>query len=475
MIPLRVAEIAGLVGGRLAGGADPEAMVDGEVVVDSRAAAPGGLFVALAGEHADGHDFTAAAVAAGAAAVLAGRDTGVPAVLVDDPQVALGRLARGLLDRLPEARVAGLTGSSGKTSTKDLLAVLLRRRAETIAPSGSFNNEVGLPLTVLRADRSTRFLALEYSARGLGHIAYLTGIAPPHVAAVLNVGAAHLGEFASLEVTAQAKGELVEALPAGGTAVLNADDPRVDAMSARTQASVVRFAVGGDAGGRAEVWADGVRTDERGRPQFTVHTPEASAQVALRLYGEHQVANALAAVALDRALGGDLAGAAEALAAATPASRWRMEVTDRRDGVTVVNDAYNANPDSMRAALNAVRAMSGGSPDTPGGHRRTWAVLGEMAELGEAAAAEHEALGRLAVRLDVARLVVVGPGALGIHEAASRESGWSGESVHVPDAESAIELLQRELLPGDLVLVKASRSIGLERVATALVEGEVLA
>ncbi len=246
MIPLTLAQIAEITGGQLHG--DPAALVTGEVVIDSRRAGPGGLFAAVAGERADGHDFAPAAVAAGAVAVLATRPVPVPSVLapsviVADVPAALAALARFVAGALPGVAIAGITGSSGKTTTKDLAAQLIERLGPTIAPAGSFNNEFGHPLTVLRADTTTRYLVLELSARGPGHIAYLCRIAPPRYGVVLNVGHAHAGEFGGLDQVARAKGELVEALPADGAAILNADDPRVLAMAARTAARVVTFGV----------------------------------------------------------------------------------------------------------------------------------------------------------------------------------------------------------------------------------------
>jgi UDP-N-acetylmuramoyl-tripeptide--D-alanyl-D-alanine ligase len=251
VIPLTLAEIAAITGGSVTPGgeAGPGAVVTGPVVIDSRRVTPGALFAALPGEHADGHDFAAAAAAAGAAAVLASRPvSGVPAVVVPDVTAALAALARAVLDRLPGVIVAGITGSSGKTSTKDLTAQLAERLGATVAPEGSYNNELGLPLTVLRADASTRYLILEMSARGAGHIAALCEIAPPRIGAVLNVGRAHAGEFGSIDGVAKAKGELLEALPADGVAILNSDDPRVLAMAARTPARVVTFSA--DPGGQ---------------------------------------------------------------------------------------------------------------------------------------------------------------------------------------------------------------------------------
>jgi UDP-N-acetylmuramoyl-tripeptide--D-alanyl-D-alanine ligase len=458
MIPLALGELAVLVGGTLLDAPDPEVRLTGTVEFDSRAVGRGGLFVALAGEHADGHDYAAAAVAAGAAAVLAARPVGVPAVVVPDVLAALARLAHAVLERLPDLVVVGVTGSSGKTSTKDLLAQVLPRLGPTVAPPGSFNNELGHPYTVLRADPATRYLVLENSARGLGHIAQLCRIARPRVGVVLNVGSAHLGEFGSREVVAKAKGELVEALPADGVAVLNADDPLVAAMAGRTAARVVRFGTGAHQGG-TDVSATGVGTDPRGRPHFTLHARGEAAPVQLGLYGEHHVSNALAVAAVAVELGMPVAEVAQALSAARPVSRWRMEVTDRPDGVTVVNDAYNANPESMRAALAALTRIAG--------DRRSWAVLGQMAELGDDADAQHDALGRWAARCGVSRLVVVGAGAAPLHAGAVRAGA---DSVRVPDVAAAVGLLRGALRPADVVLVKASRSAGLERVALALLE-----
>lgn len=464
MIPLSLAEIAAVVSGQQCDIPDPDVRVTGPVVKDSREVEAGALFVAFPGARADGHDFAAGAVEAGAAAVLATRPVGVPAIVVGDVTAALGALARHLVRTLG-AEVVALTGSAGKTGTKDLIAQLLERLAPTVYPAGNLNNEIGLPLTALRADEHTRHLVLEMGARGIGHIRYLAGLTPPRIGVVLNVGTAHLGEFGGREQIAQAKGELVEALPPadeGGVAVLNADDPLVRAMSARTRARVVLF---GEAG-EADVRAENVHLDDRGRPAFTLHTPTGCSDVTLRLYGEHHVSNALAAAAVAHELGMPASEIAAALGAAGTLSRWRMEVSERADGVTVVNDAYNASPDSMRAALRALAAMGRG--------RRTWAVLGEMAELGDQALAEHDAVGRLAVRLNVHKLVAVGGReAAWLDMGAKNEGSWGEESVHVSDAQAAIELLGEELRPGDVVLVKASRSVGLERVALGLLEGEV--
>ncbi len=462
MIPLSLARIAQVTGGQLRG--DPDAVVSGEVVIDSRRVGAGGLFAAVAGERSDGHDFAAAAVAAGATAVLATRPVPVPSVLVTDVPAALAALARFVVDALPAVRIAGITGSSGKTSTKDLAAQLTERLGPTIAPAGSYNNEFGHPLTVLRADASTRYLVLELSARGIGHIAHLCRIAPPRYGVVLNVGHAHAGEFGGLDQVARAKGELAEALPVDGTAILNAGDPRVLAMAARTQARVVTF--GADDGGACVRAAD-VRLDDLGRPSFTLLTPEGSAPVTLRLHGVHNVPNALAAAALARELGLPLDAIADGLSAAVARSRWRMEVHQRADGVTVINDAYNANPESVRAAIDALAHLAQG--------RRGFAVLGHMAELGDSSRASHEDIGEYAARACgslLAGLIAVGKEAAPLLAGARQVRSWPGEALAVPDGAAALDVLSNRLKPGDVVLVKASRAAHLEGVAGQLLSAD---
>ncbi|HEY0616790.1 MAG TPA: UDP-N-acetylmuramoyl-tripeptide--D-alanyl-D-alanine ligase [Kribbella sp.] len=464
MIPLSCGQIAEAVGGELVG-VDPAAMIratgDAAVVIDSRKVTPGGLFVALPGENVDGHDFVAAVTEAGATASLTTRPIeGSPCIVVADAQTALGELARLVISQLPGLVVIGLTGSQGKTSTKDLIAQLLKPYGETVAPVGSFNNELGHPLTALQADENTRFLVAEMGARHVGDITYLCRITPPEVGLVLNVGYSHIGEFGSQDAIAVAKGELIEAVLPGGTAVLNADDPRVAAMASRTQQTVKTFGEAPD----SDVRASGIKLDAGGRPGFTLHIDGTEHQVQLQLVGEHQVSNALAAAAAVLAVGLTPEQVAEGLNAATSVSKWRMEVTERADGVTVINDAYNANPDSVKAALKALVAIG----RTRGA--RTWAVLGEMRELGDTAMQEHDTIGRLAVRLDVNRLVAVTPAARPIHLGASLEGSWGNESAYAETIDEALDLLRKELQPGDVVLVKASRAAGLERLAAALLE-----
>jgi UDP-N-acetylmuramoyl-tripeptide--D-alanyl-D-alanine ligase len=464
VIPLSCGQIAEAVGGELVG-VDPAAMIratgDAAVVIDSRKVTPGGLFVALPGENVDGHDFVPAVTVAGATASLTTRPIeGSPCIVVADAQTALGELARLVISQLPGLVVIGLTGSQGKTSTKDLIAQLLKPYGETVAPVGSFNNELGHPLTALQADENTRFLVAEMGARHVGDITYLCRITPPEVGLVLNVGYSHIGEFGSQDAIAVAKGELIEAVLPGGTAVLNADDPRVAAMASRTQQTVKTFGETPD----SDVRASGIKLDAGGRPGFTLHIDGTEHQVQLQLVGEHQVSNALAAAAAVLAVGLTPEQVAEGLNAATSVSKWRMEVTERADGVTVINDAYNANPDSVKAALKALVAIG----RTRGA--RTWAVLGEMRELGDTAMQEHDTIGRLAVRLDVNRLVAVTPAARPIHLGASLEGSWGNESAYAETIDEALDLLRKELQPGDVVLVKASRAAGLERLAAALLE-----
>jgi UDP-N-acetylmuramoyl-tripeptide--D-alanyl-D-alanine ligase len=495
MIDLTVAQIAAIVGGGLADISAEDAAdlhVTGTVEFDSRKVTSGGLFLALPGARSDGHDHAASAVAGGAVAVLAARPVGVPAIVVKpDAKVAesgagvlehdtdgsgaavlsaLAKLAAAVAAELVAGglTIVGITGSSGKTSTKDLLAAVLAPLGEVVAPPGSFNNELGHPWTVLRATAGTDYLILELSARHPGNIAALAAIAPPAIGVVLNVGTAHLGEFGSREAIAKTKGELPQAVPRSGVVVLNVDDPAVAAMAEVTAARVIRISRHSQTGA-ADVWAGPVTLDELARPQFTLHSgADSVAEVSLAVHGEHQVSNALCAAAVALECGATSEQVATALAGAGPVSGHRMRVSTRTDGVTVIDDAYNANPDSMRAGLQALAWISRGSG---GGRRRTWAVLGEMAELGDDAISEHDRIGRLAVRLDVSRLIVVGTGRSmsAMHHGAVMEGSWAGEAATVADADAALALLRAELRPGDVVLVKASNAAGLGALADSLV------
>jgi UDP-N-acetylmuramoyl-tripeptide--D-alanyl-D-alanine ligase len=501
VIDLSVAQIAAIVGGELADISAQDAAglhVTGTVEFDSRKVTSGGLFLALPGARSDGHDHAASAVATGAVAVLAARPVGVPAIVVA-PQAAdarkvdgglagvlehdtdgsgaavlaaLAKLAAAVAAELVAGglTIVGITGSSGKTSTKDLLAAVLAPLGEVVAPPGSFNNELGHPWTVLRATASTDYLILELSARHPGNIAALAAIAPPAIGVVLNVGTAHLGEFGSREAIAKTKAELPQAVQRSGVVVLNVDDPAVAAMAEVTAARVVRVSRHSHTdAGPADVWAGPVTLDELARPQFTLHSgADSVVEVSLAVHGDHQVSNALCAAAVALECGATTEQVANALAGAGPVSGHRMRVSTRTDGVTVIDDAYNANPDSMRAGLQALAWISS---SRGAGRRRSWAVLGEMAELGEDAISEHDRIGRLAVRLDVSRLIVVGIGRSmsAMHHGAVMEGSWGGEAAVVADADAALTVLRAELQPGDVVLVKASNAAGLGALADSLV------
>lgn len=462
MIPMTLRQVQSATSGTLLG-FDPASELASRqvssVVTDSRLTTPGSIFVAIPGERVDGHDFAFDAVSSGALAVLASRPLAVPCIVVDDTTAALGHLARSIRDQLA-CTVIAITGSSGKTSTKDLLAEVLGGLGPTVAPEGSFNTEVGVPMTVCRAETTTRYLVLEMGMRGLGHIRYLCQVARPDLAVILNIGSAHLGMVGSREAIAEAKGEILELLPADGTAVIFGDDPVVLAQARRTVARLVTFGLSSS----CDVRASDVRLDEQARAAFTLSHLGAEASVRLRLHGEHFIANALAVAAVALTAGMPIDAVAQALSQAQPRSRWRMEVTESSGGVTVVNDAYNANPESVQAALRSLAAMSA--------NRRAWAVLGEMLELGDASDAEHAAIGRLAASLGLAHLVCIGPGTIAMHQAA-RAAGLES-SVWVADADAAIDLLGSDRGPGatDVVLVKASRGIGLDRVAESLLQGD---
>ena len=464
MIALTLAELAEIAGGALRlpeGGPDADQVVDGSVETDSRLVTAGSVFFALRGDETDGHLFADSAVASGAAVVVAERplDLAVPVVVVGDGVEALSRLAAGVVERVRRGgrlRVVGVTGSNGKTSTKNMLRAVLSDVGPTVAPEGSFNNHVGAPISMLRVDLDTEFLVVEMGASGPGEIARLVAIARPDTGVVLKVGLAHAGGFGGIEGTRAAKAEMVTDLPATATAVLNVDDDRVAGMAADTAAHVVGFGLTDSAAFKAsdlEVTREGT--------SFVLEHDGVSRPVQLRILGEHHVMNALAALTVAGEWGLDLDRAVTVLEGVARAERWRMEVLDGGDGVTVVNDAYNASPDSVAAALKTLAQIV-----PPGG--RSIAVLGEMAELGDLAREEHDRVGRLVVRLNVGQLVVVGHEARHIHVAAGLEGSWDGESVLVDTVDEAYDLLRRTLRDGDVVLVKSSKSAGLRHLGDRL-------
>ena len=453
MIPLTLAAVADVVGGEVIGQTYDERMVTA-VTIDSRAAGEGALFVALEGERADGHAYIADALTRGAAGGLARVGTAIRGcVEVDDPADALLGLGAWVRDTV-DPEVIGVTGSSGKTTTKDLLRAALSVRRRTVANVGSFNNELGVPLTCCALQADTEVLVSEVGARGTGHIAAMAAVLRPDVAVVTNIGAAHLEMFTDLDGVARAKTELVESLTPAGVAVLNADDPRVAHMADSAPGAVVLYG----RSDRADLRATDVTLDEAARPSFVVR----GVHVQVPLPGAHNVSNALAALAAAQACGVELTDAAQGIASAN-VSAWRMELSEGVNGVTVLNDAYNANPTSMAAALRTLAAMTAKG--------RRWAVLGHMAELGEGGPQAHRNIGALCAELAVDGLVVVGPAATPIRDGA-RDAGFVGDLLAVDDIDAAVATVTANLAPGDIVLVKASRSVGLERVAAALMTTE---
>ena len=454
MIALSLAEIAEAIGGRIVRG-EPASSVAGSVETDSRLVSLGSVFFALPGETTDGALFAPDAVASGAALIVAERELEGDAALIVVPNgvAALAALAHAVVARvrsLGRLKVVAITGSNGKTTTKNLLRAVLAAEGPTVAPEGSFNNHVGAPISMLRVDETTEYLVVEMGASHVGEIARLISIVTPDIGVVLKVGLAHAGEFGGIEGVQRAKAEMVTDLPEDAVALLHGDDPRVAEMAAMTRARVVRFGLGDDNDVRAadlEATASGTT--------FTYLADGARHPVSLRILGEHHVANALAALGVAGLLGVPAERAIAAIESVPRAERWRMEVLERSDGVTVINDAYNASPDSTAAALKTLAQI------TRADGRRSIAVLGEMAELGEYAQEEHDRIGRLAVRLNISQLVVIGDRARHIHAAAGLEGSWDGESVFVADADAAYDLLRGELRAGDVVLVKSSKSAGL--------------
>ena len=465
MIALSLAEIADATRGTLlldGTAATPETVVSGLSTTDSREVVPGTIFFAKPGEVTDGHLFAPQAVEAGAALLVVDHalDLPVPQLLVADTVVALGDLATEVIARvraLGTLKIVGVTGSNGKTTTKNLLRAILEQLGPTIAPRASFNNEVGAPVTMLEVTEETQYLVAEMGASGIGEIARLVRMARPDIGIVLKVGLAHAGEFGGIEKTLAAKTEMVSDLLESDVAVLNLDDPRVASMSDKTAARVLWFGFDD----RAEVRATDVRSTARGTA-FVLHLPPAdggagageSRPVQFGVLGEHHVMNALAAAAAAHTLGVDIDTIVAALETVQRAERWRMEVMGGAGGVTVINDAYNASPDSMSAAIKTLAQIA-----EPG--ERTIAVLGEMSELGEFSGEEHDRIGLLAVRHGIDQLVIVGPSARRMHITAINEGSWDGESLYFETQDAAFDHLTGALRSGDTVLVKSSNSAGL--------------
>ena len=467
MKPVPASQIAAIVGGHVLSEMGAT-LVGPSVVLDSRQASPGALFVAIAGDRVDGHDFAAAAAAGGASAALVAHPVDAPLaqIIVDDVPAALSLLARDIATTAIGRGLVSLalTGSSGKTTTKDMVAQLLEPVGPTVAPIGSYNSKLGLPVTVCAIEDDTAFLVAEMGASKIGHIAWLCSIAQPGIAAVLNVGHAHIGEFGSQEAIAQAKGEIVEALPASGWAVLNADDPLVSAMVSRTSAQIAWFVPSGNPPACAQCWigAKDVRLDEADRASFTLcgdfGAGSFSETVRLRTMGAHQVANAVAAAALATCAGATPAQIASGLNSAVARSHWRMEPHILRGGAFLLNDAYNANPDSVAMALASVKRLCDARPGAT-----AVAVLGDMLELGPASVMAHEEIGRQAAMIG-AEVVAVGDFAP-VVVAGARRAGGVAQAI---EATRVADWLMHHLF--DVVLIKGSRGIGLEAIVHQLIE-----
>lgn len=483
MKQLTTATLRDLIGRRLSCElrGDADQLVGPAVVRSSQDAQPGALFVAIRGERFDGHDFAADAVEGGCACLLVDRQLplDVPQLIVPDTQAGLSALAAAIVeDQLAAGQLTtlALTGSSGKTSTKDLLAQIVANAGPTVAPQGSYNNEIGVPLTACRVDEQTRFLVSEMGARTVGDIASLCQIVPPQIAAILNIGVAHLGEFGSRENIAHAKGEIFDLLPADGWAVINADDDFAELLAQRvkanTQARIAYWAIDPPIMPSAElvVVARDLVADELDRYSFTLEASTAekvqSQRVQLQLISRVQVANALAASAMAIAAGLPLEQIAAALNGATNRSQWRMaaeSVTLSGGQAIIINDAYNANPGSMRAALETLASIitQQRAQNEPA---RAIAIVGDMLELGDDAAHIHHQLGELAADLGVDQLIAVGEFAAEIVDG-FRARQPQADAAALPKDQIADHV---QLRAGDVILVKASRGIGLEEVAAEL-------
>jgi UDP-N-acetylmuramoyl-tripeptide--D-alanyl-D-alanine ligase len=463
MSAISVDQIASAISGTVFG--DGSVQVTGTVETDSRHAKPGTLFVAKPGEETDGHLFVEKANDAGAVAAIVEHlveGVSIPQIMVEDSVLALGLLAKFVLEKVREEsdlKVIGVTGSNGKTTTKNMLRETLSKVGETVAPNESFNNEVGAPYSILQITKQTKYLVVEMGAGGVGSIDYLAKISKPDIGVVLKVGLAHVGEFGGIETTAKIKSELVKALSENDLAVLNADDGYVAEMAELTKAKKIWFGTGGDEGYQAKnqkVTIDGTT--------FDMHWPDGEArQVKLQILGEHHVMNALATLTVCDLLDVDRQIAVAALESMPLAERWRMQVLNRSDGVTIINDAYNASPDSMKAALQTLAQLGRSG-------RRTIAILGEMAELGSTSREQHDAIGRIVVRLNIDQLVVVGQAAKLIHMGAEQEGSWAGESKFFESIDEALGYVRGMLMAGDLVLVKSSKSANLRHLGDKLME-----
>lgn len=459
MISLTAQEVSKAVGGTLRG--DPAAQVTAGVETDSRLVQPGFLFVAKPGEVTDGHLFIEDAIANGATVALVEKyvESPVPQILVDDVVAALGKLASFVVQKVRnhhDLKVIGVTGSNGKTSTKNMLRAALSPFGETVAPRKSFNNEVGAPLSMLLCTYETKFLIVEMGADGFGSIDYLAKMCKPDIAVELKVGMAHAGQWGGIENTAKIKAELVENLGPQGVLVFNADDGYCARMAEAYSGKSYGFGTS-----ETDFRFGSVEQSISGTSAQVTYPDGEKAYIQLQILGDHQVYNAVATMAVADVLGLDRTVVRSELAAMPLAERWRMELVEQ-GGITFINDAYNASPDSTKAALQTLAHLG----KTTG--RRTIAVLGEMAELGEFSAAEHDSIGRIAVRLNISQVIVVGAGAKLIHMGATQEGSWDGESQFFETSSEAEASLRGMLRAGDIVLFKSSNSAGLRHLGDSL-------
>lgn len=445
MIPMQGLKIAEIVGGTLHG---DEVMVTQAPVINSGKAITGSIFLAIKGENVDGHDFAEDARAHGAVLTLGSKAVAGPHIIVDDVIVAVGKLAHHVRMQLPNLTVIGITGSQGKTTTKELLASVLSNFAKTVAPSGNFNNDLGMPISLLECTEETRYCVVEMGARHAGDIARLAAIAAPNIGVVLKVGSAHKGEFGSVEMIARAKSELISALAPSAVAILGTYDEFTPKMAALHSGKTTYFGEKSS----CDIRATDIEFRE-GRAHFDLVTPEGRTAVGLRIVGLHQVANALAVAAVATELGLSLDQIAGGLSTAESGAKWRMEIIELPQ-LLLINDAYNASPESMVAALGTLALFA----QERGGE--SWAFLGKMHELGESSQSDHADIGTLASELGIDHLVCVNA-----PEYASSAENGSHTTIHLCESKDEASAIARNLNQGDVVLVKASRSEKLEELA----------
>jgi UDP-N-acetylmuramoyl-tripeptide--D-alanyl-D-alanine ligase len=455
MIAMTMAEIAEITGGELQN-------IDGAVItaaypiINSQDAEANTFFAAFVGEKVDGHNFIEEAISKGCEFALVSKACKFPSIKVIDVQVALTKLATHLRTKLENLTVIGITGSQGKTTTKDLLNHVLSIAGETIAPKESLNNELGVPLLLLRCNENTKFCIVEMGARHLGDIAHLAEIAKPNIGVVLGVGKAHVGEFGSREVIAKTKAELISGIQRGGIAILGTYDEFTPKMIAPNGVRTLRFGEKSD----CDIRAADIEVRE-GRAHFDLVTPDGRAAVSLQLLGMHQIANALATAAVATALKISIDSISAALSTAEVSSKWRMEISTVNE-IVMINDSYNANPESMSAALRTLALIS---QETGG---VSWAFLGKMQELGESSAAEHRAIGRLATEIGIDHLVAIGNREY-LDDLEGESDGGESAVHYFEDKESALSLVEH-LAPGDVVLVKASRASEFNLLADSIID-----